>query len=95
MTTRFCLAKHMDGYYSGDSSDVDHTVGSLLAAQTPERAAVVHVAAAMREWNRQHGWLCSPEERAADRRETEQELAMVVAALGGGKQQQWQRQSRQ
>ena len=40
--------------YSG-GSDVDHTVGSLLAAQTPERAEVV--AAAMREWDRQHEWL--------------------------------------
>ena len=39
------------------------------------------VAAALREWDRQHGWLHSPEERAADRREAEQELARVVAAL--------------
>ena len=36
-----------EGYYSGDSSDVDHTVGSLLAAQTPERAEVVAAAMAV------------------------------------------------
>ena len=39
------------------------------------------VAAALREWDRQHEWLHSPEERAADRRDAEQELARVVAAL--------------
>ena len=39
------------------------------------------VAAALREWDRQHGWLHSPEERAADRREAGRELARVVAAL--------------
>ena len=44
-----------EGYCSGDSSDADRTIGSLLAAQTPERAEVV--AAAMREWDRQHEWL--------------------------------------
>ena len=64
---------------SSDEQQVDHTVGSLLAAQTPERAEVVAVA--MREWERQHEWLHSPEERAAVRREAEQELARVVAAL--------------
>ena len=39
--------------------------------------------AALREFDGQHhdGWLHSPEERAADRREAEQELARVVAAL--------------
>ena len=68
-----------EGYCSGDSSDVDHTVGSLLAAQTPERAEVV--ATTMREWDRQHGWLHSPGERAADTKEAERELARVVAAL--------------
>ena len=47
-----------EGYCSGDSSDADRTIGSLLAAQTPERAEVV--AAEMREWDRQHGWLHSP-----------------------------------
>jgi TRAP-type C4-dicarboxylate transport system permease small subunit len=35
----------------------------------------------MREWDRQHEWLHSPEERAAVRMEAEQELARVVAAL--------------
>ena len=53
-----------EGYCSGSNSD--HTVGSLLAAQTPEEAEVA--AAAVREWDRQHGWLHSPAERAADRR---------------------------
>ena len=35
----------------------------------------------MGEWDKQHGWLHSPEHKAADRREAEQELAKVVAAL--------------
>ena len=35
----------------------------------------------MAAWDRQHGWLHSPAERAADRSEAEQELAKVVAAL--------------
>ena len=39
------------------------------------------VAAALREWDRQHGWLHSPEERAAETKEAERELARVVAAL--------------
>ena len=55
----------------------------------------------MREWDRQHGWLHSPAERAADRSEAEQELAKVVAALrawyaaaAAAEQQQHARQQR-
>ena len=39
------------------------------------------VTTAMREWDRQHEWQHLPGESAADKRETEQELARVVAAL--------------
>ena len=55
------------------------TAGAAVIAACSE----AEWAAAMREcqWDRQHGWLHSPEGRAADRREAEQELARVVAAL--------------
>ena len=57
-----------EGYYSGSNSD----------CSSGDREAEV-AATAMREWDRQHGWLHSPAERAADRSEAEQELAKVVA----------------
>ena len=38
--------------------------------QRGDREAEV-AATTMREWDRQHGWLHSPEERAADRSEAE------------------------
>ena len=63
----YCSGEYSEGYYSGDSSDL-------------EGEAEV-VAAALREWDRQHGWLHSPEERAAETKEAERELARVVAAL--------------
>ena len=59
-----------EGYYSGSNSD----------CSSGDREAEV-AAKSMREWDRQHGWLHSPAERAADRSEAEQELAKVVAAL--------------
>ena len=60
-------ARAVNSEYSSDCSNGDRE--AKVAATT------------MREWDRQHGWLHSPEERAADRREAEQELARVVAAL--------------
>ena len=59
-----------EGYYSGSNSD----------CSSGDREAEV-AATAMREWDGQHGWLHSPEERAADRSEAEQELARVMATL--------------
>ena len=60
-----------EGYNNGYNSDCNCNSGD----REEEVAATT-----IREWDRQHGWLHSPE-RAADRSEAEQELAKVVAAL--------------
>jgi hypothetical protein len=56
-----------EGYCSGDSSDLEGEAEVVVAA--------------LREWHRQHGWLHSPEERAADRRA----LVSAVPAVSTGR----------
>ena len=55
---------------------VDTTAIQAIAAVVTElEAEVAATSIAMTKWDRQHGWLHSPEERAADRSEAEQELS--------------------
>ena len=56
-------------------------MGLVVTRQLAKKAEVAAAAAAMGEWDRRHGWLHSPEGRAADAREAEQGVARVVAAL--------------
>ena len=79
----FCAARAiLDGISISQKKRSAVTWSGYSSDSTVDIAAEVTVAAAaMREWDRQHGWLHSPKERATDTREAEQELAKVVAAL--------------
>ena len=77
MDEREVASECSEGYNSGYNSDCN---------SGDREVEVTVVAAAMREWDKQHayGWLHSPEERAADRSEAEQELAKVVHGSAEG-----------
>ena len=69
-------AEHSNGIQQCNARGCESGYSSDSETEATEVAAV-----AMREWDRQHGWLHSPKQRAVDRGEAEQELAKVVAAL--------------